>query len=509
MPTPRVERQVLLPHRWRKRAVPFLSILLTSFMTITVTACGAADSATVQSPLSAVPPTPGMILVRNQSNTVSAVVAVNLQNGRVLWQYHASSPSAQIEESSPMLQAILEEGLVYLPQNYQGVHGGNAFGELIALDAATGQEQWKYKVVSTNPNFETNLDNEPVEANGVVYLTAAAFVSGGSVGPPGTQRPQYFLVQAVDSHTGTLLWSRTLTGSPSTPTVADGNVLVLGNNALLALRPADGSTAWSFDPAGTGPNTPVEDGVEPNEGDAVSEGQPGPAVFSHLALVNINVGNPAEGSTGIDWFAVNTRTGKEVWENTHGIAGGVYSIPVLNQSGDVLCTSAVKWQGPSVVQGLSLSTGKTLWSHSMSSDLSICAASGNTFYLSESNVTGTSGGLLAFDSQTGKQLWQTATPHPGGSSSAPAPPQEDGLAAISAQGPTANGQYLLTGPVTVIQLSTGKVLWQQDLMINFNGPILAVDNEVLIPVHHPADQFDAYSLQSGSHLWTLQFVSGQ
>ena len=34
----------------------------------------------------------------------------------------------------------------------------------------------------------------------------------------------------------------------------------------------------------------------------MSEGQPGPAVFSHLALVNINVGNPAEGSTGIDWL---------------------------------------------------------------------------------------------------------------------------------------------------------------------------------------------------------------
>jgi outer membrane protein assembly factor BamB len=144
----------------------------------------------------------------------------------------------------------------------------------------------------------------------------------------------------------------------------------------------------------------------------------------------------------------------------------------------------------------------------------MCAASGNTFYLSETNVTGTVGGLVAFDSHTGRQQWETATARPGGSADVPAPPQEDGLAAIAAEGPTSTGTYLLINPVVVIQLSTGKVLWQQDVFIDPNRPIIVVDHEVLIPEdsQNPSNastQLVAYSLQAGSHEWTVQLVSRQ
>jgi hypothetical protein len=69
-------------------------------------------------------------------------------------------------------------------------------------------------------------------------------------------------------------------------------------------------------------------------------------------------------------------------------------------------------------------------------------------------------------------------------------------------------------PVVVVQLSTGKVMRQQDLHIDVTRPILVVDNEVLIPEYsldpsNPSPQLVAYSLQTGSREWTLQLVSRQ
>jgi outer membrane protein assembly factor BamB len=415
-------------------------------------------------------------------------------------------------EAGQPLQPLLEGGLIYVPETYANQHGDHAFGELVALDPATGQERWKYTIVPSNADLVTELDSEPVEANGVVYLTAHE--GSASVQPlsPQDQPPPTFLVQAVDSHTGSLLWSRTLSGFDSSPDVADGSVILLGNNGLVALRTTDGSLAWTFTPVG--PYTAVDDGGPPNEDYAVGDGYPGPVIVNHLVLVDaIAVGAGGQG-LGANWFAVSTSTGKLVWQSARSVLGGGYTRPVLNQSGDVLCTSGPSMEAPSYVLGLAASTGKTLWNHSINSELSMCAASGTTFYLSERNVQGTAGGLLAFDSHTGKPLWQTATARPGGSSGVAAPPQEDGLAAMPAEGPTSTGTYLLTNPVVVIQLSTGQVIWQQDLFLDVTRPMIVVDHEVLIPEgsqnpSNPSAQLVAYSLQTGSRDWTLQLVGRQ
>lgn len=517
MPAPRVERRALSPHSSQKRIAPLITILLTGLMSVALGACGATSTPTVKSSLPAVPPAPGMILLRdqvaganpsNQSSTLSDVEAVNLPNGRVLWRHTESLPAAQVKESSPVLQPVLEVGLVYVPQNYQGMHDETSFGELIALDSATGQARWRYKVVPTNPKFNTDLESEPVEANGVVYLTASAYVPGGPSGaPPAPQRVYYVLVQALNSQTGALLWSRTLRGNSSTPAVAGGYVIVLDDDGLTALRTGDGSIAWTFQPGGAYAN--LDDGGPPNDGYSVQEGIPGPVIVNHLVLVDANAYNGDNPSLGASWFAVSISTGKLVWRSSLDASVVVYTRPVLNQSGDVLCVTGSKLQAPSVVQGLSPASGKTLWSHTIDFELSMCGVSGNTFYLSERNVTGSLGGLLAFDGHSGMQLWQTATARPGGSSGASAPPQEDGLAEMPSIGPSTSGQYFVTGPVVVIQLTTGKVLWLQNLPVDVLRPILVVDNLVLVPLDASAstnfrEQLAAYSLQAGSETWTLQ-----
>ncbi len=439
-------------------------------------------------------------------------MAVNLQNGQALWRHALNLPSPQAVEEGNPLQPLLEGGLIYVPENYANQQGNHAFGELVALDPATGQKRWTYTIAPATVDLVTELDSEPVEANGVVYLTANERSASAQPPPPQDQSLPTLLVQAVDSRTGSLLWSRTLSGFDSSPDVADGNVILLGNRGLVALRTTDGSLAWMFTPAG--PYTAVVDGGPPNEDYAVGDGYPGPVIINHLVLVDaIAVGAGSQG-LGATWFAVSTSTGKLVWQSARSVLGGGYTRPVLNQSGDVLCTSGTSVEAPSYVLGLADFSGKTLWTHSINSELSMCAASGTTFYLSERNVQGTSGGLLAFESRTGKPLWQTATARPGGSSGVAAPPQADGLAAMLAEGPTSTGMYLLTNLVVVIQLSTGKVMWQQDLFINPTRPIIVVDHEVLIPEDlqspsNPLAQLVAYSLQAGSRNWTLQLVSRQ
>jgi outer membrane protein assembly factor BamB len=308
-------------------------------MCVTLIACAASSAVkSPKSPLSAVPPAPGMLLVRatspgdstaGQDHAVGVIVAVNLQNGQVLWRHALDLPAPQAVEEGKPLQPRLEGGLVLVPENYANQQGDHAFGELVALDPASGQERWTYTIAPATADLVTELDSEPVAANGVVYLTANERSTSAPLPPPQDQSLPTLLVQAVDSHTGSLLWSRRLSGFDSSPDVADGNVMLLGNNGLVALRTTDGSLAWTFTPAG--PYTAVDDGGPPNEDYAVGEGYPGPVIVNHLVLVDaLAVGADGQG-LGATWFAVRTSTGKLVWQSARSVLGGGYTRPVLNE----------------------------------------------------------------------------------------------------------------------------------------------------------------------------------
>jgi hypothetical protein len=72
--------------------------------------------------------------------------------------------------------------------------------------------------------------------------------------------------------------------------------------------------------------------------------------------------------------------------------------------------------------------------------------------------------MLALNSQTGKQLWYTATNFkpPVLGSGVAAPLERDGLAALYLPGPcTAMGCSIDT--IAIVQMSTGTILWQKDI----------------------------------------------
>ena len=277
------------------------------------------------------------------------------------------------------------------------------YAELAALDPATGQERWRH-TIKPQQNATAELESVPVVADGVVYLSAV------TTEPlvPGQTATLHGLVEALDSHTGSVRWTTTLTHSSSAPVVADGRVIVLSGDKLVALDPYDGAVKWTFAPPGDA-FVDLYSGNPPMTTDFVVTGDPGPFAAQHLVMVEATEADAAGHGLGSTWFAVNTSDGSLAWRSARSAPGAVVSRPVLNESGSVLCVSAYTSDGRNSVTGLSLATGNTLWTVTTSATLSACATAGKLFYLIQSNQTNTAGGLLALDSQTGRQVSYTST----------------------------------------------------------------------------------------------------
>lgn len=105
-------------------------------------------------------------------------------------------------------------------------------GELIGLDAATGQVRW------THPRTDDYFVGGPSLVDGIVYIATTDGDGGGSM-------------LAVDAATGELIWenARHGDGQGSTPAVY-GDLVVAGSHglgAVVAYRAATGEPVWRYD----------------------------------------------------------------------------------------------------------------------------------------------------------------------------------------------------------------------------------------------------------------------
>jgi outer membrane protein assembly factor BamB len=391
--------------------------------------------------------------------------------------------------------------LVYAPNSYRDPSRTiPSYAELEALDPATGQLRWRHEV-APQQNTNAELSSAPVAANGVVYLASEVEAKG--------QAPTlYGLVEALDSHSGSVRWSATLQYPPSTPVVAGEHVLLLAGQKLVALNITDGSVAWTFTPPGTHFSL-LGGGFPPlSAGDFVtSAGYPGPVVTQQLVFVEATEADSAGHGIGATWFATKISDGSLAWRSARSAPGAGFTRPVLNQNSSVLCTTAHASDSGDVVMGLSITDGKALWEMSTSAKLSVCAAAGEMFYLTESNQHDTASSMLALNSQTGQQLWHTSVKPTFTVSGVAAPPQGNGLAVVYSPGPIPTGATPIVDTIAVVQLSTGNILWQHDVTGPSEIPVTILGDLVVVPEYlltssPQAPMLVAYTLQTGSRTWS-------
>lgn len=430
------------------------------------------------------------------------IVALDAKNGHLLWQRKQEPLPQGAGRVSPLLRPTLQDGLVYAPNSYRNPSRTiPSYAQLEVLDPATGQLRWRHEV-APQQDANTELSSAPVVANGVVYLASEVVAKGQASTLRG-------LVEALDSHNGSVRWSATLQDPPSTPVVAGEHVPLLAGEKLVALNITDGSVAWTFTPPGASFYL-LSGGAPPvSAGDfVVGAGYPGPVVTQQLVFVEATEADSAGHGIGATWFAVKISDGSLAWRSARSAPGAGFTRPVLNQSGAVLCTTAHASDSGDVVMGLSPTDGKTLWTMSTSAKLSVCAAAGDVFYLTESAQDTSSGGIRALDSQTGQQLWHTSTKPPVIASGVAAPPQGNGLAAVYSLGPipTSTGANPIVNTIAVVQLSTGNILWQHDITGPSEIPVTIVGDLVVVPEYSVTTNaltpmLVAYTLQTGNRTW--------
>jgi outer membrane protein assembly factor BamB len=143
--------------------------------------------------------------------------AINANTGAHMWWYNCG---VSLEMSSP----TVVNGVVYIGGWYD-IGNSNKAGSLFAINANTGALVWEKL-----PN--TGFSSSPVVSNGLLYISA----DGG-------------VFHAINTTTGTSVWSKQIYPNGADATVADGRVFVGGGGYggyFHAYDAATGADKWQF-----------------------------------------------------------------------------------------------------------------------------------------------------------------------------------------------------------------------------------------------------------------------
>ena len=277
-----------------------------------------------------------------------------------------------------LMPPMLADGILYT---------GSGDGVLYALNAETGEQIWS--------------------ADGFGQLEATGAIAGDKIVTAGFSN----LVQAMDQHTGGVLWSfRTDYFVQGSPLIVNERVILATDHKVYALNLESGQLIWETatgeEGAFMGPPA-YEDGVIYTTGGKLLlalNAETGeeiwrvekPEMFLGLAVANgsIYVGN---------WdhylYAFDQSTGEEKWN--FEVDGLFWSAPAVN-------ANAIYAGNTDFVYALNSQTGELLWSYQTDSDsVSEPMLADGVVYLSDSSHEFPRGPrhLYALDAATGEQLW--------------------------------------------------------------------------------------------------------
>lgn len=222
---------------------------------------------------------------------------------------------------------------------------------------------------------------------------------------------------AADTMTGTVAWQRSLGGSPSTPAIADGK-LVVGSSSghVLALDPKTGATEWDTDLGSPIAGAPaVIDGglviaasdgrvvlLEPSAGRVVWSSRldgrisRSPAVADGNVIVPLDPGRVA---------ALDVRAGALRWSVRVATTGAVGS-PSANAG--IAFVAAGLGQGDEADRGVAAlrsTTGEVLWRYASPTEKVLytpAVHAGQVF------IVGEDGRVAALDAISGRERWVDA-----------------------------------------------------------------------------------------------------
>lgn len=155
--------------------------------------------------------------------------AVNANTGAPLFSISADlSPALTYQGAAPVLGSA---GMAYVSSNYNDNTGVAIGGRLMAFDLASRSVRWAR---------EERISSDPVEKNGVVYVTQQSLV-----------------LVALDGSSGAELWRWTPAVASLGPFISKSNLLVVGKYAFLSMGEATYAvdldthkTAWQYPMAG-------------------------------------------------------------------------------------------------------------------------------------------------------------------------------------------------------------------------------------------------------------------
>lgn len=237
---------------------------------------------------------------------------------------------------------------------------GTADNLVLALDAANGQELWRYQT-------DHSIWGQPTYREGVLYVASM-------------DRSLY----AIDADSGSLIWQIALGGAlPAKPVINDNLVYVSNfDNQVHAIDVATGEEAWAADAQNWVWGAPVY-------ADSVL----------YYADVDGNV------------FAANAENGEPLWQAQ--VAGAVQTSPLVVGDKVYVASEGASADVPvGALTAFSAADGTQLWQQITPAPLFTTPVVVNENEIVVA-LTSEQSQLIAFDGESGAQLWTIAPPDRG------------------------------------------------------------------------------------------------
>jgi outer membrane protein assembly factor BamB len=253
----------------------------------------------------------GRIYVLDSQNTV---FALDQASGRQIWRVNLRS------SETARNRFFGREGADALPGGLSSsdgrIYAATGFGNLVALDGATGAEVWRM-------NANAPIHTSPLAGGGRVFVT--------------TNDSELF---AVDSRTGEVQWTQSaiaeparMLSSPSPALVGETLVAPFASGEVIAMLAANGRRLWSEALTRSGTTTSLS---------TINDIAGRPAVVGGIVFA---------GSQSGTFAAVEMRTGVRVWDKpiatvqTPWVAGDF--VFVVSTTGELVAmdtkTGGIKW----------------------------------------------------------------------------------------------------------------------------------------------------------------------